>query len=329
MKTILITGAAGFIAGHLAERLIREGHTVIGIDNFLTGSHTNIERLREIAASSDGEFEFDEFDVTDFGVVDFLDEKYEVIDQIYHMACPASPKDFANLGVEILEVCSRGVMTMLNFAEKKKARFLHASTSEIYGDPLVTPQTEHCHGNVNTLGPRSCYDEGKRFAESYIINFSKKHIVDFRIARIFNTYGEYMRKDDGRVIPNFIEQLRKGEPITIHGDGDQTRAFCYVSDMVDGLKLLMEYDGFDENVHQDEPVERVFNLGNPHEISILDLAKTLAKTMGKELNTVALPMPQDDPKRRCPQISKAQETIGFEPKVSLEEGLKRTMDKWD
>lgn len=340
MKNVLITGAAGFIGSHLAESLIKEGNFVIGVDNFLTGRRENVERLKGVADGmeapmGDGKkrggrslFEFHEFDVTNKSVVDFFDGKYEAIDRIYHLACPASPKDFKNLGVEILEVCSKGTMNIIDLAEKKKARFLLASTSEVYGDPLETPQSEHCLGNVNVLGPRSCYDEGKRFAESYIINFSKKHKIDFRIARIFNTYGEYMRKDDGRVIPNFIEQLKKGEPITIQGDGSQTRAFCYVKDMVKGLKLLMEYEGFDENVNQNKPVERVFNLGNPHEVRILELAKTLAKIMGKELNAAVIPLPEDDPKQRCPEVSKAEKVLGFKAKTELEDGLKRTLELW-
>lgn len=343
MKNVLITGAAGFIGSHLAESLIKEGNFVIGVDNFLTGSRGNVERLKKVADEMVGSAPllrrasfalcvapcaFHELDVTDGSMVSFLNGKYDSIDRVYHLACPASPKDFKNLGVEILEVCSKGTMNIIDLAEKKKARFLLASTSEVYGDPLETPQTEHCLGNVNVLGPRSCYDEGKRFAESYIINFSKKHKIDFRIARIFNTYGEYMRKDDGRVIPNFIEQLREDRPITIQGDGSQTRAFCYVKDMVEGLKLLMEYQGFDENVNQNEPVERVFNLGNPHEVRILELAKTLAKIMGKELNAVAIPLPQDDPKQRCPEVSKAEKVLGFKAKVELEDGLKRTLELW-
>ena len=330
MSQILVTGAAGFIGSHLVEKLIKEGNSVIGVDNFVTGSKKNIERLQALAAAASGEFEFQEFDVTDDGIVGFLSNKVHdgKFDQIYHLACPASPVDFKDLGIEILETCAKGTMHMLELANKIGARFLYTSTSEIYGDPLEHPQKESYLGNVNTLGPRSCYDEGKRFSESYIVHFCAKHGVDFRIARIFNTYGPYMRKDDGRVMPNFIEQIKAGKPLTIYGDGSQTRSFCYVSDMIDGLIKLMKYEEFDNDSSNDD-FERVFNLGNPHEIAISELAETLAKVTKAELNTVALTLPKDDPKKRCPNIERAKELLGFEPIIDLETGLRKTLELWN
>ncbi len=329
MLNILITGCAGFIGSHLTERLLKEGHTVFGVDNLLTGRRENIKRLEKIAATTKAEFLFLEYNIQNESIEKLLSEKCDDLDQIYHLACPASPKDFSTLGVEILEVCAKGTMNMLKLARLKKARFLFTSTSEVYGDPLKTPQTEYCLGNVNVLGPRSCYDEGKRFAESYTVHFATKYNIDFRIARVFNTYGPRMRRDDGRVIPNFIEQLRNGAPITIYGEGDQTRSFCYVDDMVDGLIALMSYEKLHENIREEDPVKRVFNLGNPQEIKIVELAKLLAKIMGEELHLAVLPLPKDDPKRRCPQITKATEAFGFEPKVPLKEGLKRTLEGLD
>jgi nucleoside-diphosphate-sugar epimerase len=318
MKTVLITGAAGFIGSHLAERLLNEGHVVIGVDNFVTGSKGNVERLGELGM---GEFEFFEMNVIDGGVIEKFSNMN--IDEIYHLACPASPKDFKNLGVEILEVCALGGKNILEIAKRTGAKFLYTSTSEVYGDPLEHPQCENYFGNVNTLGPRSCYDEGKRFLESYIMNFSEKHGVDFRIARVFNTYGPHMRKDDGRVIPNFIEQFLNGESVTIYGNGTQTRSFCYVGDLVDGLIKLMGHDGFGDSAR-----DRVFNIGNPHEITINELAETLAKVMDKDLNVEYKELPKDDPLQRCPDISRAKEMLGFEPKITLEEGLRWTCEMW-
>jgi len=333
MSQILVTGTAGFIGSHLAERLLKEGHTVIGVDNFVTGSRSNVERLEKIAGNQDGSsglrFTFHEFDVSDSGIVEFLKSSVDGgFDQIYHLACPASPIDFKDLGIEILETCAKGTMHMLDLAAHTGARFLYTSTSEVYGDPLEHPQTESYLGNVSTLGPRSCYDEGKRFSESYIVHYSNKHNVDFRIARIFNTYGPYMRKDDGRVIPNFIEQVNAGNPLTIYGDGSQTRSFCYVEDMVRGLMLLMNYEKFDQN-DENDAIERVFNLGNPHEISILELAETLVGLVGGELRTTTCDLPKDDPKKRCPNIERAQKLLGFTPQVDLQSGLARTLELWN
>ncbi len=309
MGKILVTGAAGFIGSNLCERLLKEGQTVIGVDNFVTGSEKNVERLKGV-----GGFEFFEMNVVDSGLI----EKFsgEDLEAIYHLACPASPVDFGPMAVEILETSALGTMNVLRLAKAAQARVLFSSTSEIYGDPLEHPQSEDYFGNVNTLGPRSCYDEGKRFSESYIVHFCKREGVDFKIARIFNTYGPHMRENDGRVMPNFIKQMKAGEPLTIYGDGMQTRSFCYVDDMVEGLIKLMNFDG----------EERVFNLGNPHEISIVELAETLMELTGADMEIVFKELPKDDPKKRCPDISKAEKLLDFGPKISLKDGLKKTLE---
>lgn len=327
MNITLITGVAGFIGSNLAEKLLLNGDTVIGIDNFVSGSKGNIERLEALTEKVSGEFKFHEFDVADESVVDFVIKNIPngKVDRIYHLACPASPIDFEKFAVEILKTCANGTMHMLKIAEITGARFLYTSTSEIYGDPLEHPQRESYLGNVNTLGPRSCYDEGKRFSESYIVHFCAKHNVDFRIARIFNTYGPYMRKDDGRVIPNFIEQIKHGKSLTIYGDGSQTRSFCYIDDMLDGLMKLMEHNFEEMALDADE---RVFNLGNPNENTILELAEILIEITGANLNTVEMDLPKDDPKMRKPDISKAKSVLDFEPKISLHEGLKKTLENW-
>ncbi|MDP4008067.1 MAG: GDP-mannose 4,6-dehydratase [Candidatus Peregrinibacteria bacterium] len=325
MNITLITGVAGFIGSNLAERLLLNGDTVIGIDNFISGSKANIDRLS--ALKTEGHFEFHEFDVSDEKIIDFVMDKIPEgkLDQIYHLACPASPIDFEKFGVEILETCANGTMHILKIAEKTGARFLYTSTSEVYGDPLEHPQRESYLGNVNTLGPRSCYDEGKRFSESYIVHFCAKHNVDFRIARIFNTYGPYMRKDDGRVIPNFIEQIKHGKSLTIYGDGSQIRSFCYIDDMLDGLMKLMGHN-FEQMAGTAD--ERVFNLGNPNGNTILGLAKILIEITGATLNTIEMDLPKDDPKMRKPDIGKAESVLDFHPGIGLNDGLKKTLENW-
>ena len=302
---ILVTGSAGFIGSHLVDRLLQEGHSVIGMDNLITGQRANFAHLQ-----SNPNFQFIEHDITQP-----LPPLPATPQAIINLACPASPIDYQTIPLETLWVSAMGTKNLLDLARAQKARFLHASTSEVYGDPLIHPQTEDYWGNVNPIGPRSCYDEGKRFAESLIVNTQKIHGLDARIFRIFNTYGPRMRQNDGRVIPNFITQALSGAPLTIYGAGDQTRSFCYVTDMVDGiLKILMA-----------EKFSGPINLGNPNEITILELAKKVI-SLTKSSSTVAhKELPTDDPKIRQPDITKAKTELGFEPVVQLEEGLERTV----
>lgn len=303
MKTCLVTGGAGFIGSHLCRSLLEDGYRVMCIDNLCTGSRKNISNLK-------GDFEFMENDVKD-GL-----EVKGPVDFIFHLASRASPVDFLRYPIDILLTNSLGTYNMLRIAKEKKARFLLASTSEVYGNPLEHPQREEYFGNVNCLGARSCYDEGKRFAESLIMNFHNKFGVDVRIARLFNTYGEFMRADDGRVIPNFINQALKGDPLTIYGDGKQTRSFCHVSDMVDGLEKLMfsEHNGM------------VFNLGSPNELSIMEVANIIKRLAGSGSEIAFKDALENDPERREPDISKARKLLGWEPRVGFEEGLKKTIE---
>lgn len=311
-KTVLITGAAGFVGSHLAERFLREGWAVLGVDNFLTGREQNLE-----TALKHPDFRFEKADV--IHKFDFKNPwggpGNKGFDWVYHFACPASPIDFQNLSQEILEVDSVGTLKGLEFARQQKAGWFIASTSEIYGDPLVHPQKEDYWGNVSTTGPRSMYDETKRFSEAATMVYKNKYGLDTRIVRIFNTYGPRMRLNDGRVVPALCAQALRGEKLTVHGDGKQTRSFCYVDDLVDGIyKLGQSAESLPTNV------------GNPVECSLLDFAKVVQKVSGKNLEIEHLPARPDDPRRRCPDISKAKRVLGWEPKIQLEEGLRRTIE---
>ena len=304
MNTAVVTGGAGFIGSHLCHRLLEEGFKVICIDNLLTGHLINIDKIKE-----KNNFSFINHDVTKFisvkGNVDF----------ILHFASPASPSDYLEFPIQTLKVGSIGTHNALGLAKEKKARFLLASTSEVYGDPQIHPQNENYWGHVNPIGPRGVYDEAKRFAEALTMAYHKHHKIETRIARIFNTYGPTMRANDGRAIPNFIIQSLNNQPVTIYGDGKQTRSFCYISDMIDGLfKLLMS----DLN----EPI----NLGSAEEISILELAKKIMQLQKSKSEIIFKDLPEDDPKIRQPDITKAKEELKWKPKVTLENGLKKTVE---
>ena len=304
MKNILITGAAGFLGSHLCDRFLAEGFKVIGMDNLITGSLSNIEHLFK-----DANFEFYHHDVSNF--VHIPGE----LDYILHFASPASPIDYLKIPIQTLKVGSLGTHNLLGLARAKKSRILVASTSEVYGDPLVHPQTEEYWGNVNPVGPRGVYDEAKRFQEAITMAYHTYHKVETRIVRIFNTYGPRMRLNDGRVLPAFMGQAIRGEDLTVFGDGSQTRSFCYVSDQVDGIfRLLMS-----DYVY---PV----NIGNPGEITILDFAEEIIKLTGTAQKIIFKPLPKDDPTQRKPNITKAQELLNWQPKIGREEGLKITFD---
>ncbi len=302
MKSILITGAAGFLGSHLCDKFIKEGYRVIGMDNLITGDLKNIEHLFKLE-----QFEFYNHDVSKFVHV------AGKLDYILHFASPASPIDYLKIPIQTLKVGSLGTHNLLGLAKEKNARILIASTSEVYGDPLVHPQTEDYYGNVNTIGPRGVYDEAKRFQESITMAYHRFHGVETRIVRIFNTYGPRMRLNDGRVIPAFIGQALRGEDLTVFGDGSQTRSFCYVDDQVDGIYKLLLSDYV-------EPV----NIGNPHEISILDFAEEIIKLTGTTQKIVFKPLPKDDPMQRQPNIERAKSILGWEPKVNREEGMRTT-----
>jgi dTDP-glucose 4,6-dehydratase len=300
---VLITGGAGFIGSHLCDALLAEGHHVVCVDNLLTGSLRNISHLKKEPA-----FEFLELDVNrpyDAGPVDY----------IFHFASPASPVDYMEHGIETLKVGSLGSFHSLELAKKYSAKYMLASTSECYGDPLEHPQKESYWGHVNPIGPRSVYDESKRFAEAVTAAYRRYHNVDTRILRIFNTYGPRLQLNDGRVISNFMKQALRGEPLTVYGDGSQTRSFCYVSDEVDGILRLAK-------ANTPGPV----NIGNPTEFTILECAHVVLRVTGSKSKIAYEPLPQDDPKQRRPDISKARALLGWEPKVSLEQGLKLSMD---
>jgi dTDP-glucose 4,6-dehydratase len=299
----VVTGAAGFIGSHLSEALLDRGHDVIGIDNLLTGDLANIAHLR------DRNFEFIRHDVTQHIDID------GAVDFVLHWASPASPIDYLELPIQTLKVGSLGTHNALGLAMKKQARFVIASTSEVYGDPLEHPQKETYWGNVNPIGPRGVYDEAKRFAEAMTLAYHRYHGVDTKIVRIFNTYGPRMRLRDGRAVPAFMSQALTGEDVTIFGDGTQTRSFTYVSDLVDGVLRLM-----DSNTN--EPV----NIGNPHEVTIEEIARTIIRLVGSSSKLVYRPLPVDDPKQRRPDITRARTLLGWEPKVGLEEGLLKTVD---
>ena len=299
---ILITGGAGFIGSHLCERLIAEGQEVICLDNFFTGRRENIMPLLD-----NPRFELLRHDVIEPILLE--------VDQIYNLACPASPVHYQYNPVKTVKTNVMGTINMLGLAKRVRARILQASTSEIYGDPLEHPQTESYWGNVNPIGLRSCYDEGKRLAETLMMDYHRQNGVDIRIARIFNTYGPRMLQDDGRVVSNFIVQALRGERLTIYGAGDQTRSFCYVDDLVEGLVRLMNTERFAGPV----------NLGNPGEFTIKQLAEQVVAMCGSESGVKYLPLPQDDPKQRQPDITRAQELLAWVPTVPLHEGLKKTV----
>ncbi len=302
--TSVVTGGAGFLGSHLSDRLLAAGHRVIVLDNLLTGNPANIAHL-----AGNPNFEFIHHNVTTF--IDLPGP----VDYIFHFASPASPIDYLELPIQTLKVGSLGTLNCLGLAKTKQARFFLASTSECYGDPLQHPQTEEYWGNVNPIGPRGVYDEAKRFAEAVTMAYHRYHDVDTRIVRIFNTYGPRMRLRDGRVVPAFIGQALKGEPLTVFGAGQQTRSFCYCSDLIDGIYRLSQAD-------YHEPV----NLGNPTEFTILEFGKMVLQRTGSPSQIVYKPLPQDDPKQRRPDITKARKLLGWEPQVPLAEGLAKTID---
>ena len=301
---ILITGGAGFIGSHLCERFLERGHEVICVDNFITGSPDNIAHLM----GRDG-FRFIKLDVTEFIYIE------GPLDFVLHFASPASPADYLRWPIQTLKVGALGTHKALGLAKAKGAKFLLASTSEVYGDPQVHPQPEDYWGHVNPIGPRGVYDEAKRFAEAMTMAYHRYHGLDTRIARIFNVFGPRMRKDDGRAVPTFISQALKGEDLTVFGDGSQTRSFGYISDLVDGIELLMESD-----------YHGPINLGNPEEMTVLEMAKKIIELTGSSSKIAFKPLPQDDPKVRRPDITRAREVLGWEPKVPVEEGLRRTIE---
>lgn len=300
----VVTGGAGFLGSHLVDYLLNKGHRVIAIDNLITGRVQNIAHL-----AGNGNFKFIKQDVTQYI---FLSEK---IDYVWHFASPASPIDYAEFPIQTLKVGSLGTHKALGLAMKNRARFLLTSTSEIYGDPLRHPQSEDYWGNVNSVGPRSCYDEAKRFAEAMTMAYHREHGLETRIVRIFNTYGPRMRLNDGRVVPAFISQALKKEPITLYGEGKQTRSFCYCSDLIEGIYRLMMSDHCD-------PV----NIGNPNELSIRQFAELILELTGTQLELINKDLPTDDPKQRRPDITKARNLLQWEPKVDLRDGLKKTID---
>src|SRR2546429_4978038 len=299
----VVTGAAGFLGSHLTDLLLSRGHKVIGIDNFVSGTVDNISHL-----GGNPHFKFIQQDVTEFI---FLDAPVQFV---WHFASPASPIDYLELPIQTLKVGSLGTHKALGLAKNKQARFLLASTSEIYGDPLVHPQTEDYWGNVNTIGPRGCYDEAKRFAEAMTMAYHREHKVETRIVRIFNTYGPRMRLNDGRVVPAFVSQALKGKPVTVFGDGSQTRSFCYCSDLIEGIYRLMMS-------RTNEPV----NLGNPNEMTVLEFAQEIIRVTGSRSKIVFKPLPLDDPKQRRPDITRAKKLLNWKPKVSLAAGLDKTI----
>lgn len=306
-KRILVTGGAGFLGSHLCERLIAEGNDVLCVDNFFTGTRRNIRHLL-----SDAAFELMRHDVT-FPL-------YVEVDEIYNLACPASPVHYQFDPVQTTKTSVIGAINMLGLAKRVKAKLLQASTSEVYGDPTVHPQPEEYWGNVNPIGYRSCYDEGKRCAETIVFDYIRQHRLAAKVVRIFNTYGPRMHPSDGRVVSNFVVQALKGADITLFGDGSQTRSFCYVDDLVDAMIRMM-----DTGAKETGPI----NIGNPHEFTIKELAELVVKLTGSRSELVYKQLPSDDPRQRQPDISKARETLGWEPKIRLEQGLLKTIEYFD
>ena len=302
-KRILVTGGAGFIGSHLCERLLEKGNEVVCLDNFFTGSKDNIKHLY-----SDYRFELIRHDLVNPILLE--------VDQIYNLACPASPVHYQYNPVKTVKTSVMGTLNMLGLAKRVKARILQASTSEVYGDPTVHPQPETYWGNVSCIGLRSCYDEGKRVAETLMMDYHRQNEVDIRIVRIFNTYGPRMALNDGRVISNFITQALRGQPLTIYGDGNHTRSFCYVSDMVKGMIAMMEQDEFTGPV----------NLGNPQELSIAELAESIIESTGSKAGIEYQPLPPDDPVRRCPDISLAKAQLNWQPEIDFKTGLSQTIE---
>lgn len=304
-KRVLITGAAGFLGSHLCERFLRANYYVVGMDNFLTGSPDNIAHFLD-----NSNFRFIQYDVTNFIYIE------EHIDLILHFACPASPIDYQRHSIHTMKVDSLGTLNTLGLARNKRARYVLASTSEIYGDPEVHPQPETYWGNVNTLGPRAVYDEAKRFSEALAMAYYRTHGIDVRMTRIFNTYGPRMRLNDGRVVPSFLTQALQKRPITVFGDGQQTRSFCFISDLVEGIFKLAT---------QEKLSGEVFNLGNPGEYTVKELAQAILKLLDVDVEILFTALPPDDPKRRKPDISKAQKILHWQPSVSLQDGLRQTI----
>jgi UDP-glucuronate decarboxylase len=304
---ILVTGGAGFLGSFLCEKLLGEGHDVIAVDNFFTGSKQNIKHLRD----------FHNFELIRHDIVRPL---FLEVDRIYNLACPASPVYYQYNAIKTIKTNTIGVINVLGLAKRVHARVFQASTSEIYGDPEVHPQKEDYCGHVNCLGPRSCYDEGKRVAESLMVNYHLRESVDIRIGRIFNTYGPRMAQDDGRVVSNFIVQALKNEPITLYGDGSQTRSFCFVDDLIDVITRLMEWSG---------PYNGPVNIGNPQEITILQLAELIIEMTGSRSKLVFHPLPQDDPLKRRPDIGKAKSLLNWQPVTKVEQGLRPTIDYFE
>ena len=306
---VLVTGAAGFLGSHIAERFLKEGYTVVGVDNLATGDELNLEDLGR----------YPEFSAHDIDISEPFDFEGP-FDGVLHFACPASPVDYMELSIETLKVGSAGTLHALEIARKHGARFLLSSTSEVYGDPEVHPQPEDYWGNVNPIGPRSCYDEGKRCAETLFFDYYRQHNLPIRVARIFNTYGPRMLPNDGRVVSNFIVQALQGNPITVYGDGSQTRSFCYVDDLVDGLVRLMSAP---------DEVTGPVNLGNPGEFTILQLAEKVIEKTGTRSEIIFEDLPQDDPTQRKPDITLARDKLGWEPTKQLEDGLDQTIAYFD
>ncbi|HEY2621159.1 MAG TPA: UDP-glucuronic acid decarboxylase family protein [Acetobacteraceae bacterium] len=306
-KRVLVTGGAGFLGSHLCERLVRDGHDVLCVDNYFTGRKDNIAQLMD-----DPHFEAMRHDIT-FPL-------YVEVDEIYNLACPASPVHYQYDPVQTTKTSVIGAINMLGLAKRIGAKILQASTSEVYGDPTVHPQTEEYRGNVNPLGPRACYDEGKRCAETLFFDYLRQHRTRIKVARIFNTYGPRMHPNDGRVVSNFIVQALRGEDITLYGDGSQTRAFCYVDDLIDGFVRL---------VATGDDITGPVNLGNPHEIPVSELANRVIRLTGSRSRIVYRKLPQDDPLQRCPDITLARRTLDWEPHVALDDGLGRTIAYFD
>ncbi len=306
-RRILVTGGAGFLGSHLCERLVGEGHDVLCVDNYFTGSKANVAGLL-----GNPRFEAMRHDIT-FPL-------YVEVDEIYNLACPASPIHYQFDPVQTTKTSVIGAINMLGLAKRTRARVFQASTSEVYGDPTVSPQGEEYRGNVNPLGPRACYDEGKRCAETLFFDYHRQHATRVKVVRIFNTYGPRMHPRDGRVVSNFIVQALRGEDLTLYGDGSQTRAFCYVDDLIEGFVRMMATE---------DAVTGPINLGNPHEISVRELAERVLALVGSQSRIVHRPLPQDDPLQRCPDIARARKALGWEPQVGLETGLARTVEYFE